>query len=52
MTRYPRDYECWIGPRLVRTFNAQDLAEDYQSRMAALGSSVEIRVVRAVRRAA
>lgn len=52
MTRYPRDYECWIGPRLVRTFNAQDLAEDYRTRMAVLGSTVEIRVVRAVRRAA
>jgi hypothetical protein len=47
-----RTFEAWSRGRVVRSFNARDLAEAYKARMAAIGGNVEIKVSRIDRRAA
>jgi hypothetical protein len=46
------DFQAWIGNRLVRTFNTEDLAQAYRAKMRKFGADVTIRPVPAVRRAA
>lgn len=47
-----RSFNAYIAGRLVRSFNARDLAERYVADMARIGAAVEIRIVRLERRAA